>query len=70
MVTKPETILPHFELADSQDVKQGQMRFDREKFQVITFPLYNEGVKEFYLSLDSMGQLLSREKFILDLQGK
>lgn len=67
---KPETILPHFELVDAQGMKQGQMRFDREKFQVITFPLYNEGVKEFYLSLDSMGQLLSREEFTLDLQGK
>jgi len=65
---KPETTLPHFELTDTQGMKQGQLRFDREKPQVIIFSLYNEGAKELYLSLDSIGQLLSREKFTLDLQ--
>lgn len=67
---KPETVLPHFELSDAQGVKQGQMRFDREKSQVIILSLYNEGAKQFYLNLDSIGQLLPREKFSLDLQEK
>jgi len=42
-----------------------KVRFDPEKSQVIILSLYNEGAKEFYLNLDSMGQLLSREKFTL-----
>jgi len=64
---RPETILPHFELKDAQDVKQGQMRFDREKSQVIILSLYDEGAKEFYLNLDSIGQLQPREKFSIYL---
>ncbi|MDD2497620.1 MAG: hypothetical protein PHT78_10185 [Desulfitobacteriaceae bacterium] len=67
---KPETIVPHFELMDHQEMKQGSMRFDQEKPQVIVFPVRNEGAKEFDLSLDSMGQLLPREKFTLDMQDK
>jgi len=66
----PHAILPHFVLADIQGMKQGEFRFDREKPQVIMFSLYNEEAKEFYLSLDSMGYLQSREKFTLDLQDK
>jgi len=65
---KPETVLPHFVLTDTQGMKQGELRFDREKPQVIMFSLHNEGVKEFYLSLDTMGYLLSREKFSLELR--
>ncbi|MCR4442846.1 MAG: zf-HC2 domain-containing protein [Peptococcaceae bacterium] len=67
---KPETILPHFVLTDTQGMKQGELRFEREKPQVIMFSLHNEEAQEFYLSLDSMGQLLSREKFALDLRKK
>lgn len=66
----PDTTLPHFELTDTQGMKQGQLRFDREEPQVIIFSLYNEETKDFYLNLDSMGQLLPREKFTLDLQEK
>ena len=64
----PEIILPHFELTDTQGMKQGQMHFDRENPQVITFFLRTEEEKEFNLNLDSIGQLLSREKFTLDLR--
>lgn len=67
---KAETIMPHFELTDNQGMKQGQMFFDYEKPQVIIFSLRTEGAKEFNLSLDSLGQLLPREKFTLDLQEK
>lgn len=67
---EPETLLPHFELTDTQGAKQGQLHFDREKPQVILFPLHNEEAKGFFLYLDSIGQLLPREKFALDLQGK
>ncbi|MEL7563861.1 MAG: zf-HC2 domain-containing protein [Dehalobacterium sp.] len=68
----PETNLPHFELTDTQGMKQVHMRFDRDNPQVIIFSLYHEEEegKEFYLNLDSIGQLLSREKFTLDLQGE
>jgi len=65
-----ETVLPHFELTDTQDMKQVQMRFDRDNPQVIIFSLYNEEAEEFFLKLDSIGQLLSREKFTLDLQSE
>lgn len=67
---KPETIIPHFGLLDNQGMKQGSMRFDREKSEVIIFSLYNEGTKEFALRLDSIGQLLPREKFTLDMREK
>lgn len=63
-----ETILPHFELTDAQGLKQGQMHFDREKPRVITIFLRTEDEKEFQLNLDSIGQLLPREKFTLDMQ--
>jgi hypothetical protein len=67
---KPENIAPHFVLLDKQGMKQGSMRFDKEEPQVIVFSVHNEGAKEFDLSLDSIGQLLLREKFSLDLQEK
>ena len=67
---KPENIVPHFVLLDKQGMKQGSMRFDKEEPQVIVFSVHNEGAKEFDLSLDSIGQLLPREKFSLDLQEK
>lgn len=63
-----ETLLPHFELTDVQGAKQGQMRFDREKPRVIVFNLFAEEAGEFELSLDSIGHLLPREKFTLELQ--
>ncbi len=66
----PNVVLPHFELSDTQGMKQGVFRFDREKPQVAVFSLYNEEAKEFFLNLDSMGQLQSREKFTLDLREK
>lgn len=64
----PEIVLPHFELTDTRGMKQGRLRFDPERTQVIIFSLYNEEAKEFILTLDSIGQLLSREKFTLDLR--
>lgn len=67
---KPETMAPHFELTDIGGMKQGSMRFDREKPQVIVFSVHNEGAKEFNLGLDSIGQLLPRDKFTLDIQEK
>lgn len=67
---KPETIVPYFELMDNQEMKQGSMRFDQEKPQVIVFPVRNEEAKQFELSIDSMGQLLPREKFTLDMRDK
>ena len=65
---KPETILPHFVLTDSQGMEQGRQLFDRGNPQLIMFPLYNEKPQELYLSLDSIGELLSRENFTLDLR--
>lgn len=60
-------ILPHFEITDREGKKQGQMRFDQENPQVITFYLFNEEIKEFELVLESTGRLLTRERFTLDL---
>ncbi|HHX51110.1 MAG TPA: hypothetical protein GX711_06695 [Clostridia bacterium] len=64
----PETILPHFVLTDNQGMEQGQLSFDRENPQLIMFSLYNEKTQELCLSLDSIGQLLTRENFTLDLR--
>lgn len=64
----PDAVLPHFELTDSDGKKIGEMRFDREKPTVIIFYLYNEEMKEFILNLDSIGKLLPREKFVLEIQ--
>lgn len=61
------TILPHFEIIDTEGKKQGQMRFERENPQVITFYLFNDGAGEFFLDLDSIGRLLPRENFTLDM---
>lgn len=68
--SSPETqyLLPHFKLTDLQNMKQGQMRFDRQDSRVVSFSLLNKEAKEFKLQLDSLGQPLPREKFILDLQ--
>ncbi len=65
-----ETVLPHFELTDTQGMKKGRLRFDRENPQVIIFGLYDEDTREFVLNLDSIGKLLPREKFTLDLREK
>jgi len=65
---RPDTTLPHFVLQDIQGMEQGKSRFDREHLQVIMFSLPNEEAREFYLQLESVGNLLTREKFSLDLQ--
>jgi hypothetical protein len=67
-VIQADNILPHFELTDIQGRKQGVWRFDREKANTIMFSLFDEEAREFCLRLDSIGELLSREKFTLDLQ--
>ncbi|MDI6706239.1 MAG: zf-HC2 domain-containing protein [Bacillota bacterium] len=64
----PDTVLPHFVLKDIRGMEQGKSRFDMEMPQVVVFYLYSEEAKEFHLELESMGHLLSREKFSLDLQ--
>ncbi len=64
---RPDTVLPHFVLVDARDNKQGQMRYDWEDPQLVAFSLFDEGVKEFTVRLDSIGRLLPREKFTLDL---
>lgn len=65
--TSLETVLPHFQLTDHNGNKQGQMHFDAENPQLIVFYLFAEGTEDFTLELDSVGQLLPREKFVLDL---
>jgi len=63
----PDHVLPHFELTDSSGMKLGEMRFDQDDPMVIVFYLYHEEAKEFFLSLDSIGELLPREKFTLKI---
>lgn len=65
---RPEAVLPHFVLRDINGMEQGKSRFDPETLQVVVFSLYEEEVREFQLELESMGRLLPREKFSLDLQ--
>jgi len=60
--------LPHFELTDAQGRRQGKMRFHHENPEVIVFSLSDEGAGEYRLKMDSIGQLLPREKFVLDLR--
>ncbi|PKM89537.1 MAG: hypothetical protein CVU87_05150 [Firmicutes bacterium HGW-Firmicutes-12] len=67
-LVQADNILPHFELADAEGRKQGILHLDREKADTIRFSLYDKELQDFYLSLDSIGELLSREKFTLDLQ--
>jgi hypothetical protein len=64
---KPDTVLPHFELVDAEDNKQGHMRYDWEDPQLVTFSLFNDEEKRLNITLDSIGRLLPREKFTLDL---
>jgi len=63
-----ENILPHFQLTDATGQKLGQMGFDRENSQVILFHLFEEERVDFNLKLDSIGKLLPRHKFVLELQ--
>ncbi len=65
---RPDTMLPHFELTDADKAKQGRMRFDARDPQTVSFSMFDQGTKEFYVKLDSIGRLLPREKFTLDLQ--
>ena len=64
---RPDTLLPHFELVDTGSNKQGHMYYDWEDPQLVTFSLFDEEARQFTVSLDSIGRLLPREKFILDL---
>ncbi len=64
---RPDTVMPHFVLVDAGDNKQGPMRYDWEDPQLVTFPLFDEEAKRFNITLDSIGRLLPREKFTLDL---
>lgn len=64
----PEIYLPHFELVNGEGSKQGQLDFETGTPQVINFYLFNEETQEFYLNFDSLGELLPREKFTLDIQ--
>jgi hypothetical protein len=64
---RPDTVLPHIELVDPQGNRQGQMRYDLKDPQLVTFSTFDEELREFYITLDSIGRLLPREKFILDL---
>jgi hypothetical protein len=43
------------------------MRFDRENPQVVIFALSDKDTEEFFLNLDSMGQLQPREKFAVNI---
>lgn len=62
----PGAVLPHFELKSNQGMKLGEARFDRENPNLLIFSLYEPGSEEMILSLDSIGNLLPREKFTLD----
>jgi len=66
--TSFEDVLPHFQLTDGDGEEQGRMHFDLENPQLIIFSLFAEETDEFILELDSVGQLLPREKFVLDLE--
>lgn len=61
------TVLPHFKLVDPQENRQGRMHYDWEDPQLIFFSLLDEEARDFYIILDSIGRLLPREKFVLDL---
>jgi len=61
---------PHFILEDKKGRKQGQARFKQDKPDKIFFSLFNEETRQVYLTLDSMGHLLSREKFTIDISEK
>ncbi|MGI6686238.1 MAG: zf-HC2 domain-containing protein [Bacillota bacterium] len=60
-------ILPHFELTDSEGMKLGEMHFDRDNPMVVMFYLYHEEVKKLFLNLDSIGHMLPREEFTLEI---
>jgi len=64
---RPNDYLPNFILKDKEGRKQGNLRFDRKKPQVIFFPLINEDTQEVFISLDSVGHLLPRERFTIDV---
>lgn len=66
----PDAYLPQFTLKDEKGMNQGSPRFDRENPQVVIFSLLNKDTKEVFLSLDSIGRLLPREKFAIDMGDK
>ncbi|ATW25381.1 zf-HC2 domain-containing protein [Candidatus Formimonas warabiya] len=67
----PETYVPHFTLKNDQDQeKQEELYFDREKPNVIVFPLRTENITKARLDFDSIGRLLPREKFVVNTTDK
>ncbi|KJS85909.1 MAG: hypothetical protein JM58_07645 [Peptococcaceae bacterium BICA1-8] len=62
-----QDLLPHFVLADEKEQKQGQGRFTYGKDGELFFSLFNPDSRKFSLTLDSMGELLPRQKYTIDI---
>jgi len=65
-----QELLPFFALKDEQGEKQGQGHFTYGKEGELFFLLFNPESKKFSLTLDSLGELLPRQKFTLDISDK
>jgi len=65
-----QDLLPHFVLADEMEQKQGQGRFTYSKDGELFFSLYNPDSRKFSLTLDSLGELLPRQKYTIDISEK
>jgi len=62
--------LPHFVLLDEKGEKQGQSHFSYGKQDEISFFLFNPENRKLSLLLDSLGELIPRQKYTIDISEK
>jgi len=65
-----QDLLPHFVLADEKEQIQGQGRFTYSKDGELFFSLYNPQSRKFSLTMDSLGELLPRQEYTIDISEK
>ncbi|MGI6227358.1 MAG: zf-HC2 domain-containing protein [Peptococcales bacterium] len=65
-----QDFLPHFVLADEKEQKQGQGHYTYGKDGELFFPLYDAQSPKFSLTLDSLGELLPRQKYTINISEK
>ncbi|MFZ5942843.1 MAG: DUF4179 domain-containing protein [Bacillota bacterium] len=68
--TANQGLLPHFVLADEKEQKQGLGRYTYGKEGELFFSLYNPDSRKFSLTLDSLGQILPRQKYTINISEK
>ena len=65
-----QDLLPHFVLIDEKGEKHDRSYFSYGKQDEISFFLYNPDNRKLSLTLDSLGELIPRQKYTIDISEK